>query len=178
MLRKTTPTKTKYKDLFPSKCSLGQTFEDLNPLGLLGIEFLRILEFFSNHAKLSALWSRGSWPDYSRMRSCAIWDFERWSSHASIPVYFRLSVWVVRCCSRLARPCKVFHSWDGKIGGALIDRSRDAQPEWGEMSEVVTSIGVRKCDQSHIVRLESTMQPKLRIQTESWYTSIISMYNG
>jgi hypothetical protein len=69
-----------------------------------------MLGFFSYRDKLSALWSRGTWPDYSRMRSCAIWGFERWSSHASLPVCFRLSVQAVRCCSHLTRPCEVFHS--------------------------------------------------------------------
>jgi hypothetical protein len=40
-------------------------------------------------------------------------------------------------------------------GGVLIDLSRDAQLELGETSEVVTSSGVRKCDWSRDIRLES-----------------------
>jgi hypothetical protein len=50
----------------------GQIFEDLDRLGLLGTESLRILGFFSDHAKLSALWLRGAWPDCSRMQSYVI----------------------------------------------------------------------------------------------------------
>jgi hypothetical protein len=34
---------------------------------LLATESLQILEFFSKRDKLSALWSGGSWPDYSHM---------------------------------------------------------------------------------------------------------------
>jgi hypothetical protein len=70
-----------------------------------------MLGFASNRTKLSALWSRGSWPNYSCMRSYAIWGFECWSSLASLLVSFQLSVWAVRCCSHLARLCEVFHSW-------------------------------------------------------------------
>jgi hypothetical protein len=66
----------------------------------------------SRQAKCSlvALWLCGAWPDYSRMRSCVTWGFKRWTSHVSLPVCFRLSVWAVRWCSHLARPCEVFHS--------------------------------------------------------------------
>jgi hypothetical protein len=130
-------------------CSLGQTIEDLDPPGLLGTESLRIIRFFSYHDKLSALWSGGTWTDYSCMRNYVICSFERWLSHASLPVYFWLSVRAVRCCSHLVRPCKVFYSC-GKTGGALIDQSHGAQPESGETSKVVTWTGVRKCNWSRI----------------------------
>jgi hypothetical protein len=53
------------------------------------------------------------------------------------------------------------------IGSALIDQSRDAQQESGETSEVVMSIGVRKCDRNHIFRPESGMRPKSRIRSVS-----------
>jgi hypothetical protein len=72
---------------------------------------LQILMFLSNHAGLSALSSRGTWPDYSCMQSREIWGFKRWSSHASLPVCFWLSVRAIRCWSHLAQPCKVFHIW-------------------------------------------------------------------
>jgi hypothetical protein len=143
----------------------------------LGTESLQIHGFFSIHDKLSALWSHVTWPDYSCIRNCAIWGFERWSSLASLPVYFWLRVQAIRCCSHLARPYDVFHSWGGKTDGTLIDRSCDAQPESGETSEVVTSAGVKKYDQSHIFQSVSGMWPKLRIRLESRYTYIISMYN-
>jgi cell division protein FtsW (lipid II flippase) len=94
-----------------AKVRLTRHSKTLILLSWLGTESLWILRFFSNHAKLSALWSRGSWPDYSCQWSCAIWGFEHWSSHASLPVYFWLSVWVVRCYNHLARPGEVFHIW-------------------------------------------------------------------
>jgi hypothetical protein len=99
--------------------------------------------------------SRGTWSDYSRMRSCVIWGFERWSSHVSLPVCFWLSVRVVRYCNHLAQPCEVFHSWDGKTGGVLIKWSRDAWSESGDASEIVTSIGVGKDDRSRDIWPES-----------------------
>jgi hypothetical protein len=79
-------------------------------LSCLGTESLWILRFVTYHSRLSALWLCNSWPDYSCMRSREICGFEHWSSHASLLVYFRLSVQAVRCCSYLAWPCKVFHS--------------------------------------------------------------------
>jgi hypothetical protein len=60
---------------------------------------LRILGFVSDHVGLSALWSHGSWPDYSHMWSRENWGFKPWSSHASLPVYFWLSIQALRCCS-------------------------------------------------------------------------------
>jgi hypothetical protein len=80
-------------------------------LSCMGVESIWILEFLSDHTKLSALWSRGSCPDFSCIRSHEIWGFECWSNHASLSVYFWLSVWAVRCCSHLARSCEVFHNW-------------------------------------------------------------------
>jgi hypothetical protein len=77
----------------------------------MGTESFQILRFVPDRAGLSDLSSRGSWPDYSCMRSHVHWGFEHWLSHASLLVYFQLSVQVVRCCSHLARPCKVFHGW-------------------------------------------------------------------
>jgi hypothetical protein len=83
----------------------------LIPLSCMGTESLWILRFLSNHAKLSALWSRSSWPDYWCMRSHEIWGLERWLSHASLIIYFWLSVWAVRWCCHLVQSCEVFHSW-------------------------------------------------------------------
>ena len=80
-------------------------------LSCMGTESLWILGFVSDRARLSALWSRSSWPDYSCLRSRANRGFECWSSHASLPVCFWLSVQAIRCYSHLARPCKVFHNW-------------------------------------------------------------------
>jgi hypothetical protein len=80
-------------------------------LSCMGIESQRILGFVSDHTRLSTLWSCSSWPYYSCLRSHENWGFQCWSSHASLPVYFRLSVQAVRCCSHLARPCEVFDSW-------------------------------------------------------------------
>jgi hypothetical protein len=159
-----------------------QTFEDIDPPGLLGTESLRIPGSVSYRAKLSALWSRGSWPNYSRMWSCAIWDFERWSSHASLPIWFWLNVRAIRWCSHLDRLCEVFRSWGGKTCGTLIDRSHDAQPELGDTSGVVTSTRIGKRDQSRDIRLESYLPTRLRKWPESWHTHILStqssMYNG
>jgi hypothetical protein len=45
---------------------------DVIRLGYLGTESLSKLRSVSYHVKLSALWSRGTWPDYSCMRSCVI----------------------------------------------------------------------------------------------------------
>jgi hypothetical protein len=39
---------------------------NLDPLGSLGTESLWMLKFFSDRAKLSALWSCGAWRDYAR----------------------------------------------------------------------------------------------------------------
>jgi hypothetical protein len=80
-------------------------------LSYMGTESLCILGFVSDCAGLSALWSRGSSPDYSCMRSCVNWCFERWLSHAFLLVHFWLSVQAIRCYNHLARPCDVFHSW-------------------------------------------------------------------
>jgi hypothetical protein len=159
-----------------AKCSPGQTFEDLDPPGLLGTESFQILRFFSNHNKLSAFWSRDTWPNYSCMQNCAIWAFERWSSHASLAVYFWLSAWAVRCCSYLAQPCEVFHNWGDKTGGTLIDQSHDAQPESGETSEVVTSTGVRKCDRSQDIWLESYLPIGVRHATKVMNMTGVMIY--
>jgi hypothetical protein len=50
-----------------SLSSPDQTFEDLDPPGLFDTESLRMLGFFSDRTKLSALWSLGACPDYSHM---------------------------------------------------------------------------------------------------------------
>jgi hypothetical protein len=57
-------------------------------LSCTGTESLRRLGFLSDHAKLSALWSRASWPYYSYIWSYEIWGFECQSSHASLQVCF------------------------------------------------------------------------------------------
>jgi hypothetical protein len=76
-------------------------------------------------------------------------------NHASLPVCFRLSVRAVRCYSHLARPCEVLHSWGGKTCGLLISRSYDARPESGDMTGVMTSTRVGKCDRSRDIRSKS-----------------------
>jgi hypothetical protein len=44
-------------------------------LSCMGTKSLWILGFLLDHVRLSALWSRGSWPDYSCMRSHEILRF-------------------------------------------------------------------------------------------------------
>jgi hypothetical protein len=136
-----------------AKCSPGQTFKDIDPPRLLGTKSLWILGFVSDHAKLTTLWSRGLWHDYSRMRSCAIWRFERWSIHASLPVCFRLSIRAVRCYSHLARSYEVFHIWGGKTV-MMRDRSQEIRlklwrrPESGRATGVISSDRSQTCDRS------------------------------
>jgi hypothetical protein len=114
-----------------------------------------ILMFLSDQAGLSVVGHTAHDLTTWACKTVRYWGFERWSSHAPLPVCFQLSVWAVRCYSHLARSCEVFHIWGGKTCGTLIDRSRDTQPELGDMTGVVTSTGVRKCNQSRDIRPES-----------------------
>jgi hypothetical protein len=92
-----------------AEACLTRHLKTLIHLSCLGTESLQILRFVSDQTRLSALWARGSWPDYSCMQSRVIYDFEHWLSHAPLPVCFQLSVRAIRCCSHLAWPCEVFH---------------------------------------------------------------------
>jgi hypothetical protein len=136
-----------------------------------GTESFWILGFLSDQARLSVIGRATHGLTTWAREAVRYWGFERWSSYASLLVYFQLSVPAVRCCSHLAQPCEVFHSWGGNACGTLIDQSRDTRPESGDTTRVVTSIEVRKCNWCHI------FWPDLGIQPESWCTYIISMYN-
>jgi hypothetical protein len=48
----------------------------------------------------------------------------------------------------------------------LIDRSRDARPELGDTTRIVTSIEVRKCDRSRDIRPESHLLTKVGYMIE------------
>jgi hypothetical protein len=52
--------------------SPNQAFEDSDPQGCWLLSPSGYLNFFSDRAQLSALWSRDAWPDYSRLQSYAI----------------------------------------------------------------------------------------------------------
>jgi hypothetical protein len=143
-----------------------------------GTESFWILEFLSGQAGLSVRQSRGTWPDTWICEVVRYWGFKRWSSNASLPVCFRLTVQDVRWCSYLARPCKVFHSWGSKTYDTLIGWSRDAWLESWRRSESGSVTGVGIYDRSHIFRLESGIRPKSHIRPKSWYICIISIYNG
>jgi hypothetical protein len=131
-----------------------------------GTKSFWILTFLSDKAGLSACWSRGTWPDTWTCKIMRCWGFECLTSHALYSNCFRLSVQVVRCCSHLAQPCVVFHKWVGKTCGMLIDRSRDARPELGDTTRIVTSIEVRKCDRSWDIRPESHLLTKVGYMIE------------
>jgi hypothetical protein len=120
-----------------------------------GTKSFWILRFLSDQAILSVRWSCGTWPDTWTCKVMRCWDFERWTSHASLMVCFQLSVQVVRCYSHLTQPCEVFHSWGGKACGMLINRSRDVRPESGDTIGVVTSTEIGKCVWSQDIQLES-----------------------
>jgi hypothetical protein len=60
--------------------------------------------------------------------------------------------------------------------GALTDQSRDAQPELGETSEVVTSTGVRKCDQSRDKRPKSYLPTRVGHAIEVAHTTRVVIY--
>jgi hypothetical protein len=120
-------------------------------LSCKGIEYFWILGFLSDQAGLSVVGHATHGLTTWECEAVRYWGFERWSSHASLPVYFQLSVQAIRCCNHLAQPCEVFHSWGGKKCGTLIDWSRDMWPESGDTTGVVTSTGVEKCDQSQEV---------------------------
>jgi hypothetical protein len=120
-----------------------------------GTESFWILGFLADQARLSVCWSHDTWPDTWTCEAMRCWGFKRWTSNASLPVCFRLSVWAVKCCSHLARPCEAFHNWGGKICGTLIDQSHDAWSESGDMTRVMTSIGVGKCGRSQDIRSKS-----------------------
>jgi hypothetical protein len=125
------------------------------PLSCMVTESLQILRFLSDQAGLSVQRSHGTWPDTWTCEDVRYWGFKCWLSHASPLVYFRLSVWAVRCYSHLARSCEVFHSWGGKTCGMLLGQSHDAGPESGDTTRVVMSTVVRKCDWSWDIRPES-----------------------
>jgi hypothetical protein len=108
-----------------------------------------ILKFLSDQTGLSVVGRAAHGLTTWTCEAMRYWGFECWSSHASLSVCFRLGVQAVRCYSHLARSCKVFHNWGDKTCGTLIDRSRDAHPESGDTTVVVTLTGVRKCDRSH-----------------------------
>jgi hypothetical protein len=131
-----------------------------------GIESFWILGFLLDQAGPSVHWLRDTWSDTWTCEAMRCWGFECWTRDASLPVYFWLSVPALRCCSHLARSCEVFHSWGGKTCGLLIDRSCDAWPESGDMTRVTTSTGVRKCDQSRDIRLESCLPTGVGHMTE------------
>jgi hypothetical protein len=79
---------------------LTRHMEILIHLSCMGIESLRIFRFLLDHARLSALWSRGSWPDYSCMQSCEIQRF--WTLIESCIPFSLLST---KCPG-----CKMLHS--------------------------------------------------------------------
>jgi hypothetical protein len=116
-----------------------------------GTESFWILKFLSDQTGLSVHWLHDTWPNTQTYEAMRCWGFKHWMSHSSLPVYFSLSVQVVRCCSHLDWPCEVFHNWGDKTCIMLISRSHDARLESGDTTRVVTSIGVRKCDQSYIL---------------------------
>jgi hypothetical protein len=109
-----------------------------------------ILGFLSDQARLSVVGRTTHELTTRAYKVMRYWGFERWSGRASLPVCFWLIIRALGCCSHLARPCEVFHSWDGKTCDTLIDRSHDVPPESGDTIEIVTSTGVRKCDRSGI----------------------------
>jgi hypothetical protein len=110
-----------------------------------GTESFLILRFLLDQVGLSVCLLRDTWPDTWTCEAMRWWGCKHWMSHASLPVYFWLSVRAVRCCNHLDRPCQVFHIWGGKTCGTLIDRSRDAWSESGDTIGVVMSIRIRKC---------------------------------
>jgi hypothetical protein len=120
-----------------------------------GTESFWILEFLSDQPGLSVIGHAAHGLTTWACEAVRYWGFECWLSHASLPVCFRLSVRVIRCCSHLVWPCEVFHSWGGKTCGMLISQSCDAWSESGDTTGVMTSTGVRKCDRSQDIRLES-----------------------
>jgi hypothetical protein len=146
-------------------------------LSCKGTESFWILRFLLDQAGLSVHRSRGTWPDTQTCEAARCWCFKCWMSHASLPSCFWLSVRVVRCCSHLARPCKVFHNLGGKTCGTLINQSHDA---WSESED---TIGVGKCDQSRDIWPKSYLPTgvghtiEVAHTTELWYTCIISMHN-
>ncbi len=66
--------------------------------------------FLSDQARLSVVGHAAHGPTTWACEAVRYFAFEHWLSHASLPVWFILSVRTVWCCSHLARPCKVFHS--------------------------------------------------------------------
>jgi hypothetical protein len=126
-------------------------------LSCKGTEYFWILGFLSDQAGLSVIHRAADGLTTLACEVVRYWGFERWLSHASRPICFQLSILAVRCCSHLARPCEVFHSWGGKTCGMLIDYSRDEWPESGDTTKVVMLTGVRKWDQSQYIRSESCL---------------------
>jgi hypothetical protein len=121
--------------------------------------------FLLNQAELSVVRCAAHGLTTWTCEAVRYWGFECWSSHASLPIYFRLSIQAVRCCSHLAQPCDVFRSWCGKTYDTLIDRSHDAWPESGDTSGVVTSTEIRKYNLSRDIRFESYLSTEVRHTT-------------
>jgi hypothetical protein len=147
-------------------------------LSCKGTESFWIPRFLSDQAGLSVHRFCGTWPDTLTCKVVRCWGFERWMSHVSLPICFQLSVRVVRCYSHLARPWEVFHNWCGKTCGLLVGQNCDARPESWRRPKSGYTIGVISSNRSHIFQPESGIRPKSCIRPESWYTYIISMYNG
>jgi hypothetical protein len=120
--------------------------------------------FLSYQTGLSVHWLRGHRSDSWTCEVVRCWDFKRWTGHASL-VCFRLSESgrAVRCCSHLARPCKVFHKWVRKTCGTIYDQSHDVWPESHLLTRVRHTTRVASSDQSqeydwsHVFRLESRL---------------------
>jgi hypothetical protein len=60
--------------------------------------------------------------------------------------------------------------------GMLIGRSRDARPESGDTTEVMTSNRVRKCDRSREVQLESGYMTRVGHTTKVTHMSEVKIY--
>jgi hypothetical protein len=146
-------------------------------LSCKGTESFWILGFLSDQAGLSVVGHVAHGLTTWACEAVRYWGFERWSSHVSLPVCFWLSVQAVRRCSHLAQPCEVFHNWGGKTCGTLIDQSRDAWLESRDTTRVVTSIGVRKCDQSYVFRSESSIQPESRLPIRVGHTTGVASFD-
>jgi hypothetical protein len=141
-----------------------------------GTESFWILGFLTNQAGVSVCWSRGTWPDSWTCEVMRCWGFECWTSHASLPICFQLSVQTVRCYSHLARPCEIFHNWGDKTWGTLIDRNHDARPESGDTIGVMMPTGVGKCDRSWDIWPESYLPIRVGHTTEVTYTTRVVIY--
>jgi hypothetical protein len=130
-----------------------------------GTESFWIHRFLSDQVGLSVVGHAAHCLTTWACKAVRYWGFESWSSHASLPDYFWLSVQAVRWCSHLARPCEVFHNWDGKTCSTLIDRSHDAWLKSGDTTGVVTSTGIKKCIRSRDIRPESCLSTRVEHTT-------------